>query len=492
MARKLICNPFSVNRLAILTSRWFLGRMIRLIQPFPAPLDRLHQWQPGDCLTHLDGQPLDDVLDLYYYTPESRHTRLRLQRSSGEEVEVAIDPADIAAVTESFAPLEFKTCACDCVFCFIDQNPKGMRDQIYVKDEDYRFSFLYGNYITLTSLGRKGLQRIIDQGMSPLYVSVHSTDIEVRTRMLGIKRRIDVLDILRRLMEAGIEIHAQVVLCPGWNDGPALDQTIGDLLEMAPLADPQEDEVFQPVCDRGHGYREGEEQAERPSRGGVRSLAVVPVGLSAHRVGLTQLDPVTHDIAAAAIEQGRLWQATAHQKVGYNFVYLSDEFYLMTGTPFPPTNEYDGFWQVDSAIGLTCRLRDLWDEELEWAAEDGELPTRPLTVLTGELAAQAWRREFLPVLLRRHCPEVEVIGVPNTFYGHTVTVAGLMSGADLRPALLALPAHPARTVVLSPRVFNSDGRTLDDMTLEDLAADQPHSVLVGEEDGFIAFWRELG
>ncbi len=222
--------------------------MIKLIRPFPAPLDALFEWQPGDHITHLDGRPLEDILDLYYYPPESRTTTLRIQRKEGETVRVEMDPADIDAVTDCFAPMEFKTCACDCVFCFIDQNPEGMRDQIYVKDEDYRFSFLYGNYITLTSLGKKGLARIIEQRMSPLFVSVHATDIDVRTRMLGIKRRIDVVEILRELAAAGIEIHTQVVLCPGWNDGPILEKTFRDLLALARR--PRATTAPAAVCDR--------------------------------------------------------------------------------------------------------------------------------------------------------------------------------------------------------------------------------------------------
>ncbi len=197
-------------------------------------------------------------------------------------------------------------------------------------------------------------------------------------------------------------------------------------------------------------------------------------------------------MAAATIDQVAAWQQEARAHLGYGFVYLSDEFYLMSRQPFPPAAAYEEFWQIDNAIGLTCRLRDTWREELEWAVRDGDLPTRPLTVLTGELAATAWRREFTPVLEQAGAPTVEVVGVPNTFYGATVTVAGLLSGQDLRDALLALPPEPVRDVVLSPRVLNADGLTLDGLTLDDLAAGQPHRVHVGEEDTFIDFWRQMG
>ena len=473
--------------------------MITLIRAFPKPLDALYPWQPGDHITHLDGRPLEDILDLYYYSPEDKVTTLNIRRRTGETVRVEMDPADIDAVTDCFAPMEFKTCAADCVFCFIDQNPAGMRDQIYVKDEDYRFSFLYGNYITLTSLGKKGMRRIIEQRLSPLYVSVHATDIDVRTRMLGIKRRFDVVAMLQELCEAGIEIHTQVVLCPGWNEGPILEKTFRDLLELGVPVTAGE-EAFTAVCERGFGY-EGADgipdyadimDPDNRSRGGVKSLAIVPVGLSSHREGLTKLDPVTPEIAAAVIDQVAGWQSEAQARLGYSFIYLSDEFFLLAGQPFPPAATYDGFWQIDNAIGLTTRLRDTWAEELDWAAEDNTLPARPLTVLTGQLAAQAWQREFTPVLARPGLPPVEVVGVENRFYGHTVTVAGLLSGADLRRALLELPAQPVRDVVLSPRVINSDDVTLDGMTLADIGRDQPHRLHLGEEDGFIDFWQQLG
>jgi NifB/MoaA-like Fe-S oxidoreductase len=482
--------------------------MIMLTRPFPAPLDRLHDWRPGDAVASLDGRRVDDILDLYYYAPEDAAMQLVVRRATGEDVALTLDPGDIDAVTACFAPMEFKTCACDCVFCFIDQNPKGMREQIYVKDEDYRFSFLYGNYITLTSLGKRGLERIIEQRMSPLYVSVHATDIDVRTRMLGIRKRMDIVEVLRQLCAAGIEIHTQVVLCPGWNDGAILEKTFRELLELAAPAE-DADDPFTAVSHRGFGYGaaydvppEADELADRAAEalddadmpagaGGVRSLAVVPVGLSDHREGLTRLDPVTPALAAEVIAQAAVWQDEARARLGYGFIYLSDEFYLLADRPFPPSDSYDGFWQIDNAIGLTARLRETWAEELEWADEDGDHPTLPLTVLTGELAARAWRREFAPVLDRPPLPPVEVRDVRNEFYGHTVTVAGLLSGADLRRALLELPAEPVRTVVLSPRVVNADGLTLDGMTLDDLAAGQPHRVVLGDEDGFIDFWRQL-
>ncbi len=441
-----------------------LGPMIELTKPLAAPFDRGLAWQPGDTLTHLDGQPVEDVLDLYYYQPDGEAMHVTVRRADGSELAASLPPEALDALTGTFAPMDFKRCACSCVFCFIDQNPKGMRERVYVKDEDYRFSFLYGNYITLTSLGKQGLKRVVEQKMSPLFVSVHCTNTEVRTRMLGIKRQYDVCTVLRSLGENGIELHTQIVLCPGWNDGPYLEQSVRDLLAL---------------------------QAPADGGGGVRSLAVVPVGLSAHREGLAQLDPVTPDIACAVIDQITALQAEVRAIAGHDFVYLSDEFYLLAGRPFPAAEHYVEFPQEDNGVGLTPRLKQIWLDDLAVAQEEGRAPTRPLTILTSELGAKAFHREHLPALQIAGAPPLEVVGVANEFYGHTVTVAGLMTGGDLRRALLALAPEPVRTVCLSPRIFNSDGLTLDDLTLADIAADQPHTVLVPDEEGFVDFWSRL-
>ncbi len=432
--------------------------MIRLATPFPPPLDRLHRWQEGDAVTAVDGRLVEDMLDLYYYQPEGQRMMLTIRRAGGEDVTIALPPEALQQVTRAFAPMEFKTCACHCVFCFIDQNPRGMRPPIYVKDEDYRFSFLYGNYITLTSLGRRGLQRVLAQHLSPLFVSVHATDTDVRTRMLGIKRRIEVIPILEELARGGITIHAQIVLCPGWNDGAVLDRSIRELLALHP---------------------------------GVASLAIVPVGLTAHRDALTRLDPVTPAVARAVIAQAAQWQERARAQAGATFVHLSDEFYLLAGAPFPAAGDYDDFPQVDNGIGLTVQLREEWREALDALREEGRLPRRPVTILTGAAGAEAFARELVPLLGASGAPAPEIVPVENCFYGATVTVAGLLSGGDIRRGLLELPPEPRRTVLLPPRMFNAEELTLDDLTLADLAAGQPHELLVPPEDGFVDFWADL-
>lgn len=389
---------------------------------------------------------------------------LAVKRQDGGRLEFVLPADALGALTATFAPMEFRRCACNCIFCFVDQNPPGLRSGIYVKDEDYRFSFLYGNYITLTSLGKHGLERIIEQRLSPLFVSVHCTDPRLRGRMLGLPESADIRTPLRGLAERGIELHTQVVLCPGWNDGPVLERTFRDLF-----------------CLRRQDH----------SPGGVASLVVVPVGLTAHREGLAQLEPVTPAIAADVIGQVAPWQAEATAVWGGAFLHLSDEFYLLAGQPIPPSDQYGDFPQEDNGAGQTRRLQEIWHEDLGRIRPHDRASLRPLTILTSTLAAVAFGRVLLPPPVGGRAVPLEVTAVRNEFYGASVTVAGLLSGADIRRELLSLPSRPRRTVCLPPRMFNSDGLTLDGMTLIEISSGQPHEVHAPDEEAFIDWWAAL-
>jgi putative radical SAM enzyme (TIGR03279 family) len=328
-----------------------------------------------------------------------------------------------------------------------------------VKDEDWRLSFLYGNYVTLNSLDRRGLQRICTQKLSPLYVSVHATDVGVRTRLLGVRKRVDILRTLDILGAAGITVHAQVVLCPGWNDGPVLQQTFADLLQRYPQ---------------------------------VASLTVVPVGLTSHRAKLPSLSPVTPAGARALLEQTAQWQRQARRQTGRTFLQLSDEFYLLADAPFPAAASYDAFPQLDTGAGLTVRLREIWERDLARAARRGRRLRGSLTILTGHAACQAFGRELMPLLARFEAPPLDVVPVTNGLYGPGVTVAGLLAGTDVRRALRALPASPRRTVFLCGAMFNSEGLTLDNMDLAGIAGDQPHAVHSVPTEGLVDFWLHEG
>jgi putative radical SAM enzyme (TIGR03279 family) len=439
--------------------------MIELIKPFASPMDKHHDWQQGDAIVAVDDKEIDDILDFYFYMPQGEAMTLTIRREGGEESKVTLLPGALDMVTSCFAAIEFKTCACDCVFCFIDQNPEGMRPNIYVKDEDYRLSFLYGNYITLTSMGARGIQRILDQKMTPLFVSVHATDIDVRTRMLGIKKRMDIMAVLKQLTDGGIEIHSQIVLCPGWNDGDILEKSLTDLYSLYP---------------------------------GVASLAIVPVGLTDHRAELTDLDPVTPEIAAWTIDVVEKWQKKAQAEFGDNFVFLSDEFYLHADRQFPPLAEYGEMAQLDNGIGLTSYLRDIWTDDLETAAADGRMPKTAIAILTGHSAKMAFDDHMPQIFTNSDLPKVQVVPVDNHHYGRSVTVAGLLSGADVRRTLQqshqqkVLDPQSAQHVCLPSRMFNSDDLTLDNMTIADIGQDLPYTLHAPPEEGFVDFWANIG
>jgi putative radical SAM enzyme (TIGR03279 family) len=403
-------------------------------------------WREGDRLIRIGESSIEDILDFYYLGEESAELEVAIMDRDDRSLAFRLNAGNLSLLAEAFAPLEFKTCACRCVFCFIDQNPKGMRDQIYVKDEDYRLSFLYGNYITLTSLGRRGLRRVLEQKLSPLFVSVHATDLDARTKLLGIKRRIDVLAILRELTSSGIEVHCQIVLCPGWNDGKILDKTVIDLGALFP---------------------------------GVASIAVVPVGLSDHREGLSELKPVTKEDARMALAQLRVWQDRFLARYGQRLVYLSDEFYLRAELPFPPLRFYEDMPQEDNGIG---QARSLLEELREAAPRlaTSSRTRRAVTILTGALGAAFFERDLRPLIEEIEWLDLRVVGIENRLYGKGITVVGLLPGRDFADAIAALPADCGE-VLLPDSPLNHEEIFLDDMTLQELLSNATHPVRIARE-----------
>jgi putative radical SAM enzyme (TIGR03279 family) len=406
-----------------------------------------YTWVEGDGIAAIGSTPLRDILDFYYLGEEAGSVELVVVSADGTHRSYPVQTSDLATLAESFRPMEFKTCAARCIFCFIDQNPPGMRENIYVKDEDYRFSFLYGNYITLTSMSRKGLERIIDQRLSPLYVSVHATDIETRTELLGIKRRIDVMATLRHLVEHGIEIHAQIVLCPGFNDGEILDRSLTDLASL------------------------GE---------GLRSISVVPVGLSDHRQGLPELRPVTRIDAARAIDQIEARSSRFLEERGSRLAFPSDEFYLLDDRTFPPLDHYEELAQQDTGIGGCRTLLEDLRGVLEDLAERTNR-SRTVTILTGVLAGRFMERDLRPLLDQIEWLDLRVVGVENSLYGPGITVAGLLSGADFLRAVANLPSD-CGSVWIPDVAINHDGLFLDDLSLDELLDRSPIPLNVSDGD----------
>jgi putative radical SAM enzyme (TIGR03279 family) len=391
--------------------------------------------RPGDRVVAINGEALrdaidfqfhagDDVLDLAVERAGRLHT-LRLIRRGGA----------LGVELEAPRPGEISTCANKCVFCFIHQLPRGMRRSLYVKDDDFRLSFLHGNYITLTDLDEAAFARIIEQRLSPLYISVHATDPVLRHRLLGAPRvSADIVPRMARLAGAGIRMHAQIVLCPDWNDGEHLARTVS---ELAPL----------------HPH--------------VTTTAIVPVGLTGHRERLPALRGLEPAEAAALVATVHGWQDAFLARLGSRFVFLADEVYLLAGAPLPPAHAYEGFAVVEDGIGLVRRFEDAFVQALRRRRR--RTVARSATVVTGEMFAP--RLEGLLAGAALTGARVRVAAVPNRFFGGAIAVAGLLTGRDIQSHVAQL-GEPGE-VVLVPAVAlrDIDGVFLDDVTPADLARD---------------------
>jgi putative radical SAM enzyme (TIGR03279 family) len=393
-------------------------------------------FRADDDLIAVDGRPIRDSLDLEFALgcADGESVRCEFVRSGvAGTVDLAIG-SSYDDLGMDFAPDACRTCGNRCVFCFVDQLPRGLRKSLYVKDEDYRLSFSFGNYVTLTNLEDDDYARIEAQRLTPLYVSVHATDDAVRRRMLGNANAPPVLASLRRLGKARIEVHTQVVVCPGMNDGPVLERTLDDLLAMPAT---------------------------------VLSVAVVPVGLTAHRQGLPRLEPVTPRLAAALVGTVERRQAALRGERGSAVVFASDELYLVAGRELPPLASYEDFPQLENGVGLLRRFEA--DLEARAPALAGLFArSLRLTILTAPLAAP-FLLEVVGRTLAETAPiETRVLAVENTLLGPSVTVAGLIPGRDMVRTLR--DAEPADLALLPGEAFNDDRLTIDGMTVEDIAA----------------------
>lgn len=387
--------------------------------------------RPGETLTHINGHPIVDVLDYKFYAydpkleltltePEGGSRTLRIRKEEGK---------DLGLNFETYLMDRARSCANKCIFCFVDQMPPGMRDTLYFKDDDARLSFLMGNYITLTNLSRREIQRVIDLRISPINISVHATDPQLRTAMLKNPRAGECLDIMSRFAQAGIEMNCQVVACPGVNDGPALARTMEDLGQLYPA---------------------------------VTSVAVVPVGVTKFREGLCSIEPYTKEQAAALIDQVESFASHFMENKGTNLVWCSDEFYLIAGRTLPEKAYYEDMDQLENGVGMLRLLLHQADMALE---EEEPEQTAPFSIATG-LSAAPFVQEILDNA-RKQCGNIKgtVYPIINRFFGETITVSGLITGTDLMEQLrgkdlgerLLIPDNMLRA---GERVF------LDDVTVE--------------------------
>lgn len=413
---------------------------------------------PGDDLFEFDGRKVRDLLDYIFF--DSRESFSMSVRRGEETLLFDIEKEEDETLGLQFSDNGLKAISCQnrCIFCFVDQLPKGMRKTLYVKDDDYRHSLIYGNYVTLTNLKPEDMTRILEYGMSPLYVSVHTTDPNLRRRMLRNKRAGEILEHLKTLTAHGIRIHAQIVMCPGWNDGEELLRTLRDLAALSP---------------------------------GLRSVAIVPLGMTEHREGLEPLSPVTEQIAARTLDDVAAFRAELEREGNTLEVWCSDEFYIRAGREIPPPVYYGDFAQIEDGVGILSRFELDLEEELEAFRAEGVSSGDfiPADAVSGVSAfaflsniSERLNAEFGKIITL-HCIE-------NCFFGKSITVSGLLTGQDLCSQLAGKLA--GERLVL-PRVMLRDKTSvfLDDMTIEELARRLKTEIVISEPGKFLhAFLRQ--
>jgi putative radical SAM enzyme (TIGR03279 family) len=445
------------------------GGCVRAIEPHS--LAARSGIQPGDVIVAVNGHFLRDVIDFHYYASEP-HLEIVVRRGKETWYVTAErrfgEPLGISFAHPTF-DTDIRRCVNRCEFCFVAQAPRGMRRELYIRDDDYRYSFLFGQFVTLTNLTEEDWQRIEEQHLSPLYVSVHTTERDLRCRILGKADAPDILEQLRWLAERNIEVHAQLVLIPGVNDGLHLERSVTDLVALYPA---------------------------------VRSIAIVPVGVTRHHApGVRAYTP---EEAVPLLEQVQPWQKRCREQLGVTLIYLSDEWYLLGGKPIPSTREYDEFAQLENGVGIVRRFLDEWKRlksrirrrqhrprhlkaEEKPSSERVQSQDRGKTgiaVVCGRLAAP---------ILRKVCAEMEALAgksitvfpVMNNWYGGNVAVSGLLTGRDVIAQLQGEEIR-GQTLLLPRVMFDSTGQvTLDDLTAEDIARALGTFVVVAQSPGDI-------
>ncbi|MBQ4102229.1 MAG: DUF512 domain-containing protein [Oscillospiraceae bacterium] len=417
----------------------------------------------GDRLVSVNGHEIHDFLDYDFYLEEDGICLLEVETSKGKKRDIRLrrkNGADLGLEFESFLMDEQRRCRNGCVFCFIDQMPKGMRESLYFKDDDSRLSFLFGNYITLTNLAPDEVTRILEMHISPMNVSVHTTNPELRCRMMRNRFAGESLEILRTFAAHGIALNCQLVLCPGWNDKEELSRSLRDLLDLGDA---------------------------------LRSVSAVPVGLTAHREGLEELHLFDKEGARDVIARIDAAAKESFARDGFYRFHASDEFYILAGMDLPEESRYDDFPQLENGVGMCVSLENDFMAALEEAKVAGlslEQPRR-VTLPTGMLAAPlleklaAKAKEVFPFL------QVDVFALQNKTFGKTITVAGLLAGKDLIDGLTDKPI--GEEILLCEHMLESTGsRFLDDLTPSDLEEKFGVSVRVVEDDGHSLLSAMLG
>ncbi len=389
---------------------------------------------PGDRLLSINDMEIEDVFDYHFYVNDEELTLL-IEKPDGEQWELPIEKdyeEDLGITFEQGLMDEYRSCRNKCMFCFIDQMPEGMRETLYFKDDDSRLSFLQGNYVTLTNMSDHDIERIIRYHLEPINISFQTTNKELRCKMLHNRFAGEALKKVDRLFEGGIEMNGQIVLCKGVNDGEELKRSIQDLSKYIPY---------------------------------LRSVSVVPVGLTKYREGLYPLEPFTKEEASIVLHTIHKWQEKLFSQYGTHFIHAGDEWYILAGQEIPEAERYDGYLQLENGVGM---LRLLLDEfEKAYAVLRGDHRKRCVSLATG-LLAYPYIKKMADRLMEK-CTETKVYVYPvkNEFFGEQITVSGLITGKDL---LCQLKGKPLGERLLLPCSMFRSGETvfLDDITLKDV------------------------
>ena len=404
---------------------------------------------PGDVLVSVNGQPVGDVFD-YHYLINEEYLEILVRKPDGEEWELEIEKEyedDLGIEFENGLMDDYRSCSNKCVFCFIDQLPTGMRETLYFKDDDSRLSFLQGNYVTLTNMSEDDVSRIITYHLEPINISFHTMNPELRCRMLHNRFAGEALKKADRFFEAGVTMNGQIVLCRGINDGEELDASIERLSGYLPH---------------------------------LQSVSVVPVGLTDHREGLYPLEPFTKEDAENVLDLIHDWQERLFRQHGTHFIHAGDEWYLLAEREIPEAETYDGYLQLENGVGMVRLFWDEVQEELERLPGDDR--ERRVTIATGKLAAPVLQEAVGQIQAKYPGVQVQVIPVENRFFGKRITVAGLLTGQDLREQLAGRELF--EELLLTEHMFKSGEQVfLDDMTREELSGALQVPITIVKSDG---------
>lgn len=403
----------------------------------------------GDKLLQVNGHPILDVLDYKFYTYDST-LNLLLEGADGKKRTVKVrkqEGEELGLNFETYLMDKARCCANRCIFCFVDQLPKGMRDTLYFKDDDARLSFLMGNYITMTNLSQRELDRIAELRISPINISVHATEPELRSKLLGNRNGGRLMEIMKRFAAAHIVMNCQIVACPDINDGEHLQKTMEDLAALYPY---------------------------------VKSVSVVPVGLTCHREGLYPLQPYDAVKAAAVLDQVAAFAENCLSKYGSRIFWCSDEFYLRAERPIPDDAYFEDYTQLENGVGMLRLLRTEFDSALKLA--DPVESVRPYTIACGVDAA-AWMQEIVDSAAKKCHTKGNVHPIVNHFLGETITVSGLVTGGDLIAQLRGCDLGE-RLLIPVNMLRHGEDVFLDDVTLADVERELKVEVIPVNQDGF--------